>query len=954
MFAKSLRTALPFLLIFAVFLYCLPVVHIQAATGTLKANTGIRDTYCTELSNQALQYYMGSYSYESLSSLSGRYSPTDSYTATLNNPLYTALHNLMADTHTFYPIYSGYDSNSLATYWLKTDAEGGSNTYLYFYTDRLRSDFSSSTLNREHVWPKSKASFKELNGGADLHHLRPSIASVNMDKSDHNFMDIADNAYGRTTSSVDGQLVLEVLESQGKVEVRDNIKGDIARILLYVYCRWEQPNLYSDVASKYLPPYDSDDTSNNGTRAIEDLDTLLRWCELDPVDRWEMGRNDQTENVQGNRNVFIDYPELAWLMLGLEPPKDMSTPSGENAAPQYEITLSVNDSSLGSATLNGKTITATPAQNCVVEGYTILSGTATVTQEGNTFTVEPSSHCSILIRFRKKDTISLTFQNADPITGYEGTTVTMPQGPTHPKGYTFLGWATEEVTDSTAAPSYINAGSSYTLTANAHFYGLYTYTTEGTIQKGDYVKVTSAPADWSGDYVLVYESGNYIFDGSLTSPNTIGNVRNVSVSNSSLSYDAAHNYRVTVAERSDGTYSLRCASGIYIGCTGSYSGLAYGASDQYSNRIVLNSNGTATITASNGAKLGCFSALKRFQYFSGTSGYSAIALYRRITTGTVTMYTTQFPLSTVDENIVIRHSLNLASDISINYAVSTSQLSSYDSYYLECILPIYDGNTLTGSKTVKISPVLKGSYYYFTLTGITAVNMNDEIRATVHMEKNGVEYTSTEDLYSVVAYAYSQLEKESSSLQLRNLCAELLRYGTSAQAYKNYRTDAPADSNMTDTHRSYLCDLERVTFSSTNSVINDLASPTVTWAGKALNLESKVALRFIIDAKNYAGSPEDLSLHVTYTDYAGGEITVIIDHCTIYNSTLSYYSFSFDGLLAAELRSDVSVAVYAGSTRVSQTLEYNASTYGNNKTGTLRTLCQALFAYSDAAKAQFS
>ncbi|MBP3412899.1 MAG: hypothetical protein J6K89_06520, partial [Oscillospiraceae bacterium] len=43
------------------------------------------------------------------------------------------------------------------------------------------------------------------------------------------------------------------------------MKGDIARILLYVYCRWEQPNLYSDVASDLLPDMDADDTTNYGT-----------------------------------------------------------------------------------------------------------------------------------------------------------------------------------------------------------------------------------------------------------------------------------------------------------------------------------------------------------------------------------------------------------------------------------------------------------------------------------------------------------------------------------------------------------------------------------------------------------------------------------------------------------------------------------------------------------------
>ena len=954
MLYKQFRTVLSLLLIFTIVLSCFPFLQVRAATGTLKSNTGIRDVICTELSSQALRYYTGKYSYESLSALSGRYSPTDSYTATLDNPLYTSLHTLMDSTHTFYTVYSGYKNESLATCWLKTDAENGSDTYLYFYTDRLRSELSDTTLNREHVWPKSKASYKELNGGADLHHLRPSIASVNSAKSDHRFADIADNAYGRTTSNIDGTVVLELLKDQGKVEVRDNIKGDIARILLYVYCRWEQPNLYSDVSSNYLPPYDSDDTANSGSRAIEDLDTLLRWCESDPVDQWEMGRNDQTENVQGNRNVFIDYPELAWLMFGLEPPEDMVTPSGNGSAPAYTVSLSVNDSTLGSATLKGNVITAEPAVNCMVSGYEILSGNATVIQEGNTFTVAPTSDCHIQIQFRRKASITLTFQGAEALTGYEGDTVILPQSPTAPTGYSFVGWTTAEVTESSSSGSYVKAGSSYTLTTDTHFYGLYSYTAQTTIQNGNYVKVTSAPADWSGDYILVYESGSYAFDGSLASPNTINNVRSVTITNGSVPYSSAHSYRVTIAKRSDGTYSLRSASGIYIGCTGSYSGLAYGAADQYSNQIALNSNGTVTITASNGSKLGCFSTLKRFQYFSTTSNYGAICLYRRATTGIATVYTTQLPGSTVDESITIRHSLNLASDISINYAVSTSQLSSYSSYYLECILPVYEGNTLTGSRTVTICPILNGSYYYFTLTGITAVNMNDEIRATLHMEKDGIEYTSTEDLYSICSYAYSQMEKASSTEKLKALCAELLRYGSSAQSYKAYRTDALAGGSMTDAHKSYLSNLEAVTFSSTNAVQNDLTSPAVTWAGKALNLESKVSLLFIFDASTYSGDPEKLSLHVTYTDYAGTELTTVLNNCTVYNSSRSYYAFSFDGLLAAELRSDVSVAVFDGSTRISQTLNYNASTYGNNKTGALRTLCQALFAYSDAAKAQFS
>ena len=55
---------------------------------------------------------------------------------------------------------------------------------------------------------------------------------------------------------------------------------------------------------------------------------LLEWCASDPVDTWEMGRNEVIAKIQGNRNVFIDYPEYAWLVFGRDLPENMTTPSG--------------------------------------------------------------------------------------------------------------------------------------------------------------------------------------------------------------------------------------------------------------------------------------------------------------------------------------------------------------------------------------------------------------------------------------------------------------------------------------------------------------------------------------------------------------------------------------------------------------------------------------------------
>ena len=44
---------------------------------------------------------------------------------------------------------------------------------------------------------------------------------------------------------------------------------------------------------------------------MESLDVLLLWMEQDPVDTWELGRNDAVQAITGTRNVFVDYPEYA-------------------------------------------------------------------------------------------------------------------------------------------------------------------------------------------------------------------------------------------------------------------------------------------------------------------------------------------------------------------------------------------------------------------------------------------------------------------------------------------------------------------------------------------------------------------------------------------------------------------------------------------------------------------
>ncbi len=303
--------------------------------------------------------------------------------------------------------------------------------------------------------------------------------------------------------------------------------------------------------------------------------------------------------------------------------------------------------------------------------------------------------------------------------------------------------------------------------------------------------------------------------------------------------------------------------------------------------------------------------------------------------------------------ITIGHTLNLQSDITLNYGVSTKDLEGYDSCYLECRIPQYEGNALIGTKTLRLEPEKRGGYSYFLLNGLTAIHMNDEVEATLYMTKDGIPYTSETDRYSIAQYAYNQLNKTDAPIKLKTLCAELLRYGREAQLFKSYRTDALVDASMTGTHRSYLSNIDAVSFGNHNQILQDMNAPLITWAGKSLSLDSKVSLKYVFTPGSYTGKIENLTLRVHYVNYAGVETETVIAHPVLYRPETNAYAFTFDGLLAAELRTVLEAAIYDGNTRLSQTLRYSADTYGNHKTGQLLTLCKALFAYSDSAKVYF-
>ena len=146
-----------------------------------------------------------------------------------------------------------------------------------------------------------------------------------------------------------------------------------------------------------------------------------------------------------------------------------------------------------------------------------------------------------------------------------------------------------------------------------------------------YQKVSSAPSDWSGDYLIVYESGSKAFDGSLTTLDASGNTIAVTISDGEIEATDYNKARQFTIAKSGSSYTIMSTSGYYIGNPANSNSLTSSNSTAYTNTITLGSDGV-DIKASGGSYLryNKSSGQERFRYFK-SSTYTAqepVALYK--------------------------------------------------------------------------------------------------------------------------------------------------------------------------------------------------------------------------------------------------------------------------------------------------------------------------------------
>lgn len=142
------------------------------------------------------------------------------------------------------------------------------------------------TVNAEHTWPQSQFSrtFPGEDQKSDMHHLFPTDSEMNSKRSSLEFGDVVSRreelkcAESRLGVSREGADVFEPPAAH---------KGNVARALFYFSVRYRM---------KIENAEESD---------------LREWHRMDPVDEEERDRNERIFRLQGNRNPFVDQPELA-------------------------------------------------------------------------------------------------------------------------------------------------------------------------------------------------------------------------------------------------------------------------------------------------------------------------------------------------------------------------------------------------------------------------------------------------------------------------------------------------------------------------------------------------------------------------------------------------------------------------------------------------------------------
>lgn len=271
--------------------------------------------------------------------------------------------------------------------------------------------------NREHVFPNSLAD-PDLDASgtsgppyADAHNLRPCDSPTNSSRGNKPFAIGTGNSGAVTDGWYPG----------------DEWKGDVARIIMYMYLRYgnQCKPTFVGVGSSAGTPDDM-------------IDLFLQWNVDDPVSDFERQRNTFHENTantyaQGNRNPFIDNPRLATRIWGGPEAEDTwgIYTSVDSEAPTVPTNVIISNETTFSLDVSWTAST----DNVGVTSYDIyVDGNIATSVSSTSATINGlDSNTTYTIRVSAKDLADNASAQSTPV---NGTTLEDTQAPTVPTNIT--------------------------------------------------------------------------------------------------------------------------------------------------------------------------------------------------------------------------------------------------------------------------------------------------------------------------------------------------------------------------------------------------------------------------------------------------------------------------------------------------------------------------------------
>lgn len=482
-------------------------------------------------------------------------------------------------------------------------------------------DSEGDCWNREHTWPSSW--FNDKSGPkSDLFHVMPTDGYVNNRRSNYPYGEVNKATYTSANGSKLGACSTDGY-SGTVFEPVDEYKGDVARNFFYMSTRY-----YSEDSG-----WGSSGMTSKSDIKPWAIAMLLRWHKADPVSQKEIDRNNAVFGYQGNRNPFIDHPEYAERIW------DENWQAGTSYAITAATNLNGGTVSAPNMAEEGSTvaISATPAVGYAVTGYsawrTGSTGTTVSVSTNGTFTM-PAYAVTVSASFERDNTqyaistaaTSHGTVSASTPTALAGTTVDLTIVPDD--GYQLSALYVYKTGDMNIT---VPVGTDHRFTMPAYNVTVSATFAEQSTATGQFVKVTAAPADWSGEYLIVYEGGNVAFDGGRSKLDAAHNAIGVAISDNTIeATDATNAATFTIAQMSGG-YSIQAKNGKYIYQTSDSNGLT--ESDAPVANTLAFANGNVDIVCNNKPHLRFNKASDqmRFRYYKSASytEQQAIQLYKR-------------------------------------------------------------------------------------------------------------------------------------------------------------------------------------------------------------------------------------------------------------------------------------------------------------------------------------